>query len=100
MADWTSLMDRLNRSVRDSFGREVQYVAAATGRAVTIKAIFQTTHEADAKASGNYAVAFVVIADLPAEPERGDQIVVSGVAYRVYEVENDNQGGARVGLHQ
>ncbi len=100
MLDWASLIGNLNRSVADTFGREVQWVPSDTGVPVTLNAIWQTANQQDANAMGVYAVAFVVLADLPAAPARGDQMVVNGVAYKVYEIEHDNQGGVRLGLRQ
>ncbi len=100
MLDWVSLIGKLNRNVADTFGREVTWVPAATGAPVTINAIWQTAQQQDAKPMGVYAMAFVVLDDLPAAPVRGDQMIVNGVTYKVYEIEHDNQGGVRLGLRQ
>lgn len=97
--NWTSLVDSLNASVVDTFGREVQYVPAASGVATTIKAIFEATSEAEEKSPGVFARLFLRVGDLAGAPARGDAVVVDGVPYKVYEIEADSAGGAVLGLH-
>ena len=98
MADWTSLMEALNRSVVSRFGREVQYLPAG-GEAVTVQAVFEETREQEGQSPAVYRVVFLRVADLPAAPQTGDSLLADNVAYRVFEVALDAEGGAHLALH-
>ncbi len=97
--NWTSLIDGLNVSVIEAFGREVQYIPAASGVVRTIRAIFEATSQAEDRSPGVFARLFLRVADLTGPPTRGDAVTVDGVTYKVYEIEADSVGGAVLGLH-
>ena len=99
MADWTSLLDGLNSAVLGAFGREVTYLSQ-TGSQVTLRGIFENTREVQESSPGVYAVLFVQLADLPQPPERGDEVVVEGVNYKVFDIEADTSGAVVLRLRQ
>ncbi len=98
MSDWTSLISSLNAAVLEAFGREVQYLPQSGGE-YTIRAIFEATERAEESVGKSFAVVFIRLADLTLEPERGDLVRVGESNYKVFEIEADNEGGARLGLH-
>jgi hypothetical protein len=81
------------------FGREVTYLPEAGGQA-TIRAVFQPAQEAEDASPGVYAVLFVRLADLPAEPVRGDEVEIEGVRYKVFDIEADAEGAAVLRLRK
>ncbi len=93
MGDWASLLDGLNAATLSAFGGEVTYIPEGR-RPVAIWAVFQPTREAEENSPGVYGVLFIRLADLARAPARGDQVVVSGVAYTVYDIEGDASGAA------
>ncbi|QOY88192.1 head-tail joining protein [Paludibaculum fermentans] len=99
MADWTSLLNGLNGTVLGSFGREVAYLPQ-TGSQAAIRGIFENTREAQENVPGVYAVLFVRLADFAQQPARGDEVLVDGVTYKVFDVEADTSGAVVLRLRQ
>ncbi len=99
MADWNSLLDALNTSVSQAFGREISY-QGESGNLTALKGIFQPTHESEDASPGVYGALFVRLADLPAPPRRGDAVTVDGTVYKVFDIEADGGGGAVLRLRQ
>lgn len=99
MASWNSLLGGLNSAVVGAFGREVVYTPQG-GQQVTIRAIFEATHEAEENAPGVYAVLFVNAADLPVAPQRGDEVIVDRTTYKLFDIEADQGGGLILRLRQ
>jgi hypothetical protein len=99
VSDWGSLTNALNISVLGAFGREVVYMPQA-GDTVTVRAIFESTRETEENAPGVYAVLFVRAGDLPQPPERGDEVTVDGVTYKVFDIEADTTGAVVLRLRQ
>lgn len=99
MASWTSLLDDLNRSALSAFGREVTYAPQA-GQPFTIRAVFEATRESEESSPGVYAVVFVRTSELPVPPERGDQVIVDGTAYTLFDIEVDQGGGLLLRLRR
>jgi hypothetical protein len=99
VSDWASLTNALNTGVLGAFGREVVYTPQA-GDPVTVRAIFESTREAEENAPGVYAVLFVRAGDLPQSPERGDVVTVEGATYKVFDVEADTTGAIVLRLRQ
>ena len=99
MADWTSLAGALNAGVLGAFGREVVY-SPQTGQQATVKAIFEETREAEENAPGVYAAVFLRASDLAAPPQRGDEVNVDGVPYKVFDILADHAGGLILRLRQ
>jgi len=92
MADWTSLLGALNGAALTAFGREVIYSPQA-GPSITLKGIFEETHEAEENTPGVYTALFLQVSDLAASPQRGDEVTVDGVVYKVFDIEADQGGG-------
>lgn len=88
----------MNARVRDTFGVEVQYLPVAGGT-YAIKAAFDETQRMEDTANKTYAVFFVVLADLPAAPARGDRIQYGTKNYKVWEIKADQAGGAQLLCH-
>ena len=99
MADWTSLLRGLNGTVLGSFGREVAYLPQ-TGGQTAIRGIFENTREAQENVPGVYAVLFVRLADFAQQPIRGDEVLVDGVTYKVFDIEADTSGAVVLRLRQ
>ena len=99
MSNWTSLADALNTGVLGAFGRDVVYLPQS-GDQVTIRAIFQPTREAEDNAPGVYAVLFVRVGDLAQPPERGDEVSVDNLTYKVFDIEADTSGAVVLRLRQ
>jgi hypothetical protein len=99
VAAWDSLADALNTSVLGAFGQEVTYTPQ-TGGPVTIRAVFEATREAEENAPGVYAVLFVCAGDLSQPPERGDEVTVDAVTYKVFGIEADTTGAVVLRLRQ
>jgi hypothetical protein len=99
MATWQNLTNALNTSVLGAFGREVVYTPEA-GDPVTIRAIFESTREAEGNAPGVYAVLFVRSGDLPQPPERGDAVTVDLATYKIFDIEADTTGAVVLRLRQ
>lgn len=99
---WSALTAGLNSSVLSAFGQDVVYTPVVDGLAgspVTVKGIVETEQQAEDKSPGTYTVLFVRVSDLASSPATGDAASIGGVAYRVFQVELDGQGGARLALH-
>lgn len=99
MADWASLTNALNTGVLGAFGKEVVYTPQAGGP-VIVPAIFQPAREAEDSSLGVYSVIFVRLTDLPAPPARGDAVEISGVQYKVFDIEADTSGAAVLRLRK
>lgn len=99
MADWTSLLNGLTGAVLGSFGREFAYLPQTGGQAA-IKGIFDNTREAQESVPGVYAVLFVRLADFAQQPVRGDEVLVDGVTYKVFDIEADTSGAVVLRLRQ
>ena len=99
MSDWSSLTNALNISVLSAFGREVTYLPQAGGQA-TVWAIFQPTREGEESSPGVYGVLFVRLSDLPGPPQRGDEVMVDDVQYKVYDIEADTSGAVVLRLRR
>lgn len=99
MADWTSLLNGLNSTVLGAFGREVTYLPQ-TGGLAAVRGIFENTHEAQENVPGVYAVLFVQLADFAQPPVRGDEVLVDGLTYKVFDIEADTSGAVILRLRQ
>ena len=99
MADWTSLLQDLNTTVLSAFGREVTYLPQASSE-FTLRAIFESAREVQENAPGVYAVLFVQLADCPQKPQRGDDVTVDDVTYKVFDIEADTSGAMLLRLRQ
>ena len=99
MIDWTSLTDALNGIVTDTFGREVLYIPKV-GDSRIVNGILEAVHQQEQNNPGIFALVFLRLAELAAPPERGDQVSIDSVAYKVFEIEADEVGGVRLGLHK
>jgi hypothetical protein len=99
MADWTSLLNGLNSTLLGAFGRDATYLPQAGGQ-VALRGIFENTREVQENAPGVYAVLFVRLADLPRQPERGDEVVVNSQTYKVFDIEADTSGAVVLRLRQ
>ncbi len=99
MPNWNSLLNGLNAHALGAFGRDVIY-APQFGTQFTVRAIFEATHVPEDTAQGVYAAAFVQAANFPVSPERGDDIIVDGVTYKLFDIEADQGGGLFLRLRQ
>jgi hypothetical protein len=98
MADWASLVGRLNEQVLAAFGREVTYTPAA-GEPFAVTGILDPGARPENASPGAYALLFVRAAAFAQPPARGDEVTVGGSVYKVVDLEADAEGGLRLVLH-
>jgi len=89
----------LNTSCIKAFGSPVTY-QQATGAPFTIVGILQNDPDEKRHPDGVYARLFVRLSDFPSRPNHGDEVVVNGVKYAVFEVSFDPTGAAWLRLRQ
>jgi hypothetical protein len=82
-----------------AFGSPVTYQQGAADP-FQISGILQKDSDEEQHQDGVYARLFVLLADFPARPDHGDELVVDGTNYTVYEVSVDLTGAARLRLRQ
>jgi len=88
---------RMNEACLRVFGSDVVY-RPQTGGQASIRGVLEATRETEDAAPGVYAVLFVRLADLPAAPQRGDQVEIASAVYKVFGIEADGQGGVTLAL--
>jgi len=96
---FTDAIGRMDEACLRAFGRDVTFLPQAGGQAI-VRAIFEATREAEDNAPGVYAVMFIRVAALSTPPQRGDEVTVDGVTYKVFDVEADHGGGLVLRLRQ
>lgn len=89
--------DALNRSSLRAFGVPVTYQQGA-GAPFQITGILQKDSDEERHQDAVYARLFVRLADFPSRPDHGDEAVIGGANYTVYEVAVDPTGGASLRL--
>jgi len=99
MADWTSLLNGLNGAALTAFGREVMY-SSQTGTRAAIRGVFEPLRQAEENSPGVYGVLFIRLSDLARAPERGDEVTVDNLIYKVFDIEADASGAAVLRLRQ
>ncbi|MCX6624681.1 MAG: hypothetical protein NTY38_27190 [Acidobacteria bacterium] len=90
-------MGVLNAACLAAFGQDVTF-RPATGAPFTVAGVLETGARLEKNAPGTYALLFIRAADLPAPPERGDEVEVGGASYKVFEIEADAGGGLKLAL--
>lgn len=89
----------LDTAVLDTFGDTYTYIPTATDTPTTFTASRHSGERFEAFKQGVHASLFCLLADLPAEPVKGDLVTVpSGReiragSYRVADIEKNNYGG-------
>ncbi len=91
--------DALNTSSLRAFGAQVMYHQGAADP-FTISGILERDSDEERHQDGVYARLFVRLADFESRPDHGDELVVNGVNYTVYEVSVDPTGAAWLRLRQ
>jgi hypothetical protein len=102
VAAWEDLADLANVAVRDAFGEEVVYTPVG-GSPVALTAPFDAAHEVlevggEVPVSTVRPVLDVRLADLPAAPQKKDEVRVRGVDYVVDIVQPGGHGTAKLVL--
>ena len=82
-----------------AFGSPVTYQQGAAAP-FQITGILQKDSDEEQHQDGVYARLFVLLADFSSRPDHGDELVVDGTTYTVYEVSVDLTGAARLRLRQ
>lgn len=96
---FSDLVARLDASCLGAFGVSVTYQPQAGG-SYQVTGIFEEGRRPEEATPGMYTAIFFRAADLPAAAQRGDQVTIAGVAYRVVDVDADAEGGVRLVLHK
>ena len=91
--------DALNASSLKAFGTPVSYQQGG-GDPFVIVGIVQKDSDEERHQDGVYARLFVRLADFQSRPDHGDEVVVNGANYTVYEVSLDPTGAAWLRLRQ
>jgi hypothetical protein len=89
----------LNIACVKVFGTLVTY-QPESGDAFTVRGILDKRTEEAQYAQGVYLRLFVNTADFPQPPAQGDEVIVNGTAYKVFEVSLDVAGGANLKLRE
>ena len=102
MAGFDAKVAGLSAACLSAFGEQVTYQPnPPLGTAFTLTAVRETPREREPVAEGSYIVLFVRLPDFPAgSPANGDLVTVKGVAYKVYDIDNDGHGGAELTLRK
>ncbi len=102
MAGFDAKAAGLSAACLSAFGEQVTYQAnPPLGTAFTLTAVRETPREREPAAEGSYIVLFVRLSDFPTgSPANGDLVTVKGVAYKVYDIDNDGHGGADLTLRR
>jgi len=102
---WAAKLEAVDRAVLAEFGGPVGY-QPASGPAASIVGLFDAAYvRVEAGQAGVSSVGpavFLVLADLPSDPEDDPApiVTVTGVDYQVREVEKDGQGGVTLHLYR
>ncbi len=99
MPDWNSLLNGLNAECLGAFGREVFYIPQF-GKQFSVRAVFEATRGPEDAAPGIYAALFVRAGDFLVPPERGDEVIVDGTTYKLFDMEADQGSGVFLRLRQ
>ena|ERR1051325_9221591 len=89
----------LNTTCIRAYGSQVTYQQGA-GDPFTITGILQKDTDEERHQDGVYARLFVRLADFAARPDHGDEVVVNGLKYTVFEVSVDPTDAAWLRLRQ
>jgi hypothetical protein len=89
----------LNRHCISTFGQMVTYHPAA-GDPLPITAIVERTTDEQRRADGVYARLFVNLADFAEPPAAGDEVMIDGATYKVFQVMTDSAGGSWLSLRE
>lgn len=90
---------QLDKSCIQAFGRDLIYVSEG-GISTSVRGILENTAEPEDASPGVYSAIFVLLSDLQSSPERGDQVEIDGVRYRVFDIDSDLHGAARLRLRR
>lgn len=100
-----ALIAAADRAVLNHLGGTVRY-APSVGPAVDVEGVFDASYlkatAGIAGVSGAGPAVFLLLADLPTDPEDDPSptITVDGQAYKIREVEKDSHGGVVILLHK
>jgi hypothetical protein len=89
----------LNKACINTFGKAVSYQQGAAAP-FSVKGIVMKLSDEEQHRDGLYARLFVNLADFAVAPDHGDVATIDGVAYTVFEVLADAQGGATLSLRE
>jgi hypothetical protein len=99
---WADTVDRALKTAIGAFKSSATYTRAlAPSSPIVLNGVFDVPHQSVDPQTGVPVQSTqprfgIRLADLPAVPASGDQLVRAGVTYRVLEVEEDGQGGAEL----
>jgi len=89
----------LNRQCIMAFGQTVTYQPAA-GAPFQVAALVERATDEQRRVDGIYARLFANLADLGVSPMAGDEVMIDGATYKVFEVMTDPAGGAWLSLRE
>ena len=89
----------LNQGCISTFGQTVTYQPAA-GEPFEVAAIVERATDEQRRADGVYARLFVNLADFAGPPASGDEVMIDGATYKVFQVLTDPSGAAWLSLRE
>lgn len=103
---FSDLLGSVNRIVTEVTGGDPVSYAPGVGSPVTVKAIFDVPYAfievGTAGISGSGPVMFVLLGDLPSDPETDEDATIThdGTTYTIAQCQKDGKGGVRMLLHK
>lgn len=101
---WDTIADLALKATIKAFKSTVSYISAADpGNPISIAGVFsapgkEVDPQTGAPVQSVAPKLGIRLADLPVLPDAGDQVLVKGVTYNVFGVDEDGQGGAELTL--
>ena len=89
----------LNNACVKTFGSPVTYQPAASA-SFAVNGVLQKDTDEERHQDGVYARLFINLSDFTAPPEQGDEVIVDGKTYKVYEFLSDPTLGAWLALRE
>jgi len=104
MQDFKGKVNRLLSVAIPTFGEQVEYRPTRGGR-YSMQAVFDDEYrsvdpDSQTVVSTNLPRIGVNLADLPWPPDKGDLIYIRGETFKLYDSQEDGQGGATLFMHK
>lgn len=105
MSNWKNLTSGLLSRCVDTFGQTATYIPKGGEPEFEVDGIFDrpflnveigqdNSHQSTAPTFGVKAL------DMETDPQDGDQIIIDGITFNVFEVQEDGQGHIKLLLHE
>jgi hypothetical protein len=99
MAAWSQQSGLANAAILAAFGQPVSYQQGA-GDPFTVIGILDKRTDEQRQPDTVYARLFVALSGFSVPPDHGDEVIIGGAAYTVFEVLNDPAGGCWLSIRE